>query len=252
MALPPFGARALRTAVGRSGVVTVAALSLLLTGCGGDGDEAATAPPSASVSPSASTKPKASASPEDELAKLAVAGDVSEASVSPMFVGQVNGAKGVKAGRAACQPLAGMLGYELPGTPVATSHHGIEPKSVDGVNGALWLASYADRAGAVAALAEVRTAVSACRKGFTSRLGVVEEHFGSVQPFASPRLADETVAYHLDWMRSVREGPGDHRTCVALRADTVVAAVCGERNITMSMDPVLVDVARAQAERLAG
>ncbi|MFJ2555435.1 MULTISPECIES: hypothetical protein [unclassified Streptomyces] len=154
--------------------------------------------PSTKESPSSSPATSPAAGKEG-LEKLIVT-KVKGFEVTVAAAGEVRSSGAVTASKAACQPIADLVGTVAAGSPSDTVYRQLvaasEPEDMTASGVLVGLSSY-PRAGAAQALAEVGKAVSACGGGFTTTSADGEDTYSGVTAEDGPTGLDESLAFEL-------------------------------------------------------
>jgi hypothetical protein len=196
---------------------TVAALLALgfTSACGGSasdgGDkpeqpEVSSAPTSASAPPAQDSESGGSANAltRKELDKAAlVTADVPGYTVKTPSADDISGAGEEKAARAACQPIASVIGGVPQPEPSELIYRQLLSTATDEAAQGLilfeMLAAY-ERGPAEQMLADLRSAMEECSGGFTTTSGGETTHYTAVKELSAPAGAadDDAVAYQVD------------------------------------------------------
>ncbi|MFJ7996636.1 hypothetical protein ACIQ7D_05655 [Streptomyces sp. NPDC096310] len=139
---------------------------------------------------------------EDSLEKLIVA-EVKGFEVTGATAAQVRATDAVTASKAACQPIADLVGTVAAGSPSDTVYRQLvaasEPEDMTASGVLVGLSSY-PRGGAARALADLGKAVSACGGGFTTTAADGEDGadvYSGVEAEDGPVGLDESLAFEL-------------------------------------------------------
>ncbi|MCQ8192012.1 hypothetical protein [Streptomyces rugosispiralis] len=192
-------------------IAVVAALGLM-TGCGSDsGDgkadgakQAGSAGRNGGASQgdeAASSDPAAKPLSASALERAALTnGEVKGLEVQKMTDKEVSEGGSAKTGKAACQPLAALIGTRYDPAPKASVHRAYATdltKAQIGSTGLIRISSYAP-GDAERTVKDLRDAVSACRGGFPAEDGTgVKADVTKVTPLDAPEAGDEAVAFSL-------------------------------------------------------
>ncbi|MBI0300222.1 hypothetical protein JBE04_38650 [Streptomyces sp. PRKS01-29] len=186
-------------------IAVVAALALM-TGCGSDsGDGTAGGAERASGAPqgdeAASSGPAAKPLSASALERAALTnGEVKGLEVQKMTDKEVSEGGAATTGKAACRPLAGLMGTEYDPAPKASVHRAYATdltKAKVGGAGLIRISSYGPGE-AERTVKDLREAVTACRGGFPAEDGSGEKaDVTKVTPLDAPEAGDEAVAFSL-------------------------------------------------------
>ncbi|MEV7089342.1 hypothetical protein AB0O07_26200 [Streptomyces sp. NPDC093085] len=175
--------------------------------CGAEKDSDSKAPAAATATTTPSTEPPAQnaspapgkAAPGADLKDLIVT-EVKGFEVTEAAASEVRASGAVKASKAACQPIADLVGTAAAGSPEDTVYRQLvaasEPEDMTASGVLVGLSAYAPGK-AAQALAGLGKAVSACGAGFTTTSPDGTDDYAGVTAEEGPAGLDESLAFEL-------------------------------------------------------
>ncbi|MBL1099337.1 hypothetical protein JK363_22250 [Streptomyces sp. 205] len=174
----------------------VAATLGLLTGCGGDSDDAKGKGGGVKDERTAAAAPLSAA----QLEKAAVTkADVKGFEIEKMSEKEFSDGGSAKAEKAACQPIAQLMGSSFDPAPKASVYRTYAQSKGGklGGSGLIRLSTYGG-GDAERTVKDLRGAVSACQGGFAAKDGSGKKSdVAKVTPQADPGLGDESLSFSL-------------------------------------------------------
>ncbi|MGW6389619.1 hypothetical protein ACWFR1_03740 [Streptomyces sp. NPDC055103] len=226
---------------------------LAMSACSGDSSESDGKKPkvSASAKSEQSAEEKEAAEAKrlgafdgKALEKAAITGKTAGFDAKKIAKADVEAGRGMEADNKACQPLASLIGGFTHVPAVSTVHRSLQPEeAVNATVGSMWLASHSED-DATRVMKELRTAVTACPKGFKT-LGLT---YGKVENLPAPKLGDEAVGYRITGDIGKQKVP---MTYTVVRSGGVIAAFYGVNMLDQKKAAIPEPVIKAQLERIA-
>ncbi|MFD5367016.1 hypothetical protein [Streptomyces sp. NPDC127103] len=229
-------------------ILAVLPALLAATACSGESKESRDKNPKASATPNADEKEAAEAKrlgalDGKALEKVAITGMTAGYDAKKIAKAEVEAGRDMQADTKACQPLASLIGGFTHIPAVSTVHRSLQPGEATNANvGSMWLSSHSEE-NATRVMKELRTAVTACPKGFKT-LGLT---YGGVEGLPAPKLGDEAVGYRITGEIGKQKMP---MTYTVVRSGGVVAAFYGVNMLDPKKAAIPEAVVKAQLNRL--
>ncbi|WP_306327065.1 hypothetical protein [Streptomyces venezuelae] len=229
-------------------ILAVLPALLAATACSGESKESQDKNPKTSTTQNADEKEAAEAKrigalDGNALEKAAITGMTAGYDARKIAKSEVEAGRDMRADTKACQPLASLIGGFTHIPAVSTVHRSLQPaEATNATVGSMWLSSHSE-ANATRVMKELRTAVTACPKGFKT-LGLT---YGDVEGLPAPKLGDEAVGYRITGEIGKQKMP---MTYTVVRSGGVVAAFYGVNMLDPKKAAIPEAVVKAQLDRL--